>query len=160
MQYLTHTCVRFNGLKDVDGGRANAGIGVVEQGFKDRIADADIFSDVGLEALEGFLADAGVFVVAKGHDECVTDAGGLATVSGAALSGHEADGVVTDAGGGGVLRGEHEEIADSGIVEGALHLPGHDLVVVDFDDLAVGLPDDAGDAGDFSLGGGGAEGRD
>jgi len=150
MQDLSHTCVRFNGFEDVYSGGSNAGIGVVEQGFQDRIADADILSDVRLEALEGFGADAGVLVVSKGDDEGVTDAGGLATVSGAALSGHEADGVVTDASGGGVLRGQHEEIADGGIVEGALHLPGHNLVVVNFDDLAVGLTDDAGDAGDFS----------
>jgi len=100
MQYLAHAGVGLDGLKDVDGGGADARIGIVEQGFKDGIADADILSDVGLKALEGFLADAFVFVVAEGDHEGVADAGGFATVSGAALGGHEADGVVADVWGG------------------------------------------------------------
>ena len=100
MQYLSYAGVGFDGLKDVDGGGADARIGIVEQGFKDGIADADVLSDPGFEALKGFFADAFVFIVAKGDHEGVADAGGLATVSGAALGSHEADGSVADAGGG------------------------------------------------------------
>ena len=100
MQYLAHAGVGLDGLKDVDGGGADARIGIVEQGFKDGIADAHILRDPGFEALEGFFAYAFVAVVSKGDHEGVADAGGFATVSGAALGGHEADGVVADVWGG------------------------------------------------------------
>ena len=88
MQDLSYAGVGFDGFKDVDGGGTDARIGVIEQGFEDGIADADILSDVGFEALKSFFADAFVAVIAKGDHEGVADAGGLATVSGAALSSH------------------------------------------------------------------------
>jgi hypothetical protein len=68
-------------------------------------------------------------------------------VAGAALGRQQGNRVVVHARGRVILCGQHEQLADLRIVERALHLARHQLVVAHVDNLAVGLAHNARDIG-------------
>ncbi len=68
-------------------------------------------------------------------------------MAGAALGGKQRHGVVANARRDRIFAGQHEQLANGGVVERALDLARNKLVVADVDDFAVGLAHDAGDSG-------------
>ncbi len=64
----------------------------------------------------------------------------------AALGGKQGNGVIAHTRRRGIFRGQHKQLANTGVVERALDLARDHLVIADVDDFAVGMAHDGGDA--------------
>src|SRR5581483_12479754 len=133
------------GLEETDGLRAHAQVGIVQQGFQNRIAHYDVGLDERTNGFERLVPHTGIGVVAQRVNQRLAHflvAGALAEQ----INGIHADARVVIA-----VRGVHEQLLDTGIVERALRTLRRNRVVLDVNVVAARLLVNGADAGDGSF---------